>query len=138
MTQRGNVGFKPALARRQSIRLKDYDYSQPEFYFVTVCVQNRECLLGEVKKGKMRLNEAGQIVHTAWNQLIKRFSGIELDEFIVMPNHVHGIIAVGEDTEYSSIDVPPNVVGAIHELPPTSNPTNSTPEYVVTQNHEVF
>ena len=77
---------------RKSIRLKGYDYSQPGRYFVTVCVQDRECLFGDVVRGEMRLNNAGRIVADTWTALSNRFSSMNADEFIVMPNHVHGII----------------------------------------------
>ncbi len=77
---------------RRSIRLKGYDYSRPGDYFVTVCVQNRGCLLGDVVEGKMKLNAAGEMIHRVWNELPIRYPGIEIDEFVIMPNHIHGII----------------------------------------------
>jgi len=80
---------------RQSIRLKEYDYKQSGAYFVTVCTQNRACLFGAVADGEMQLNNPGQIAKTAWDDLPARFPSVRLDAFIVMPNHVHGIIIVG-------------------------------------------
>ena len=79
---------------RRSIRLKGYDYSAAGAYFVTVCSQNRECLFGDVVDGKMRLNDVGHMVYKAWNDLSVKYSDIETDEFVVMPNHVHGIIVI--------------------------------------------
>ena len=79
---------------RRSVRLKDYDYSQTGAYFVTVCTHNRECLFGEVADGEMILNDAGRMVRSVWNELPTRFPGLELDAFVVMPNHVHGIIVI--------------------------------------------
>lgn len=79
---------------RRSIRLKGYDYSTPGMYFVTVCTQKRLCLFGDVFNGKMHLNDAGKMVHTAWNQLSVVFPGVVIDEFVVMPNHIHGIIVL--------------------------------------------
>ena len=81
--------------RRRPLRLPGFDYSREGAYFVTICTWNRECLLGDVMKGKMRLNELGRVVHTVWDGLSDRFPTIELVSFIVMPNHVHGILLVG-------------------------------------------
>jgi REP element-mobilizing transposase RayT len=78
--------------RRRSIRLQGYDYSRQGAYFVTICAQERQCLFGETKNGEMRLNEIGDMVQYVWKELPVKYSGIDIDEFIVMPNHVHGII----------------------------------------------
>jgi putative transposase len=83
--------------RRRSIRLKEYDYSQPAAYFVTICTQDRLCLLGEIVDGEMRLNGVGQIVADAWKWLAVQYSHVELDLSILMPNHVHGIIMIRDD-----------------------------------------
>jgi REP-associated tyrosine transposase len=77
---------------RRSIRLKGYDYSLAGAYFVTISTQGRECVFGDVVAGVMRLNEAGQMVSTEWDILLARFPGVDLDAFVVMPNHIHGII----------------------------------------------
>ncbi|MCJ7668444.1 MAG: transposase [Anaerolineae bacterium] len=82
---------------RRSIRLKEYDYSQAGAYFVTVCTHNRECILGEVANGEVLLNEFGKIVESVWFDLPKHYPNVELDAFVIMPNHVHGIIIVGAD-----------------------------------------
>ncbi|MCP9448033.1 MAG: hypothetical protein NNA22_10760, partial [Nitrospira sp.] len=79
---------------RRSIRLKGYDYSQAGAYFVTVCTQDRTCLFGDVADGEMRLNDAGGIARQCWFDIPAHFPNASLDEFIVMPNHVHGIIVV--------------------------------------------
>jgi putative transposase len=88
------MSFNPEIHHRQSIRLKDYDYSQAGAYFVTVCTQKRICLFGETENGQMRLNDAGHMVQKIWNELPEKYPGIETDEFIVMPNHIHGIILI--------------------------------------------
>jgi REP element-mobilizing transposase RayT len=80
--------------RRRSLRLQGYDYAQAGAYFVTTCTQNRTCLFGEVADGSMRLNSAGELAATVWNNVLERFPGIELDMFVVMPNHLHGIIVL--------------------------------------------
>lgn len=77
---------------RRSIRLKGYDYSQEGAYFVTICAKDRACLFGEVQDGEMRLNEAGQMAANDWIVLPERFPTVQIDEFVVMPNHLHGII----------------------------------------------
>jgi len=79
---------------RRSIRLKEYDYSQPGEYFITVCTHNHECLFGEITNGQMRLNQNGKIVKEEWLQTAIIRPSIELDVFIVMPNHIHGIIII--------------------------------------------
>jgi REP element-mobilizing transposase RayT len=90
---------------RRSIRLHGYDYSQAGAFFLTFCTQNRECLFGDVVDGKMQLNDAGKIVADEWLKIAEIRDDIELDEWIVMPNHFHGILTIN------------NTVGAIHESP---------------------
>ena len=89
--------MKRDIHHRRSIRLRGYDYSQAGAYFVTVCVQGRHCLFGGVVNGEMRLNDAGRMAQTVWEGLPDRFPSIELDAFVVMPNHVHGIIVLLAD-----------------------------------------
>lgn len=79
---------------RKSIRLPDYDYSQPGAYFVTICVQDQRCLFGHILKGIIQLNDAGRMVGGSWNKLSERFPGIKLDEYVIMPNHFHGIVHI--------------------------------------------
>ena len=89
--------------RRRSIRLKGYDYSQPGAYFVTIVTQDRLCLFGDVVEDRMRLNGAGEMAKTAWEGLPRRFRGIGIDVFVVMPNHVHGIIVIDEPVGVSLV-----------------------------------
>ena len=79
---------------RHSIRLPGYDYSQAGAYFVTICAKNRECLFGEVGNGMMRLNDAGNVAQRCWQDIPCHFPHAELDEFVIMPNHVHGIVVI--------------------------------------------
>jgi putative transposase len=79
---------------RKSIRLKDYDYTQAGAYYVTVCVNNRKCMFGDVHNGEMVLNEYGEMADKCWNQISQHFPHVELDECIIMPNHLHGIINI--------------------------------------------
>jgi putative transposase len=82
---------------RQSPRLSGYDYSDPGAYFVTICIQGRLGLLGEILNKEMRLNEAGQMVGKWWRKLESNFPAINTDFYVVMPNHFHGIIFITED-----------------------------------------
>ena len=79
---------------RRSIRLKEYDYSQAGAYFVTICAYNRECLFGDIVDGEMQLNIYGEIVAAFWDEVPSHFKNVELDAFIVMPNHMHGIVII--------------------------------------------
>jgi putative transposase len=85
--------------RRRSLRLPGYDYSQAGAYFITACTQNRIMLFGEVIDDDVRLNEMGTIVQQTWDHLPTHYHGIDLDAFIVMPNHVHGIIILADQSE---------------------------------------
>lgn len=90
--------YNPARHRRRSIRLKGYDYTQPGAYFVTICLQERTCLFGDVVDGKMALNVYGRVAHTLWERIPRHFPRVQSDAFVVMPNHVHGIIVIVGDT----------------------------------------
>jgi Transposase and inactivated derivatives len=86
--------FDPQKHHRRSIRLKGYDYSSEGAYYVTVVTQGRECLFGKIIDGEMRLDEYGKIVQKWWNEIPIHFPNVELGAFIIMPNHVHGIIFI--------------------------------------------
>jgi|SRR3989338_1623830 len=88
------IKYNSDIHHRQSMRLKGFDYSQAGAYFVTVCIQNRICLFGKIEGGEIHLNEAGYMVHRIWNELPEKYPGVEIDEFIVMPNHIHGIVVL--------------------------------------------
>ena len=98
--------YNLTLHYRYSTRLKYYDYSQAGAYFVTVCSQNRECIFGDISNGEMRLNSAGKLVEKWWVELNHKYKDIALDAFVIMPNHVHGIIVLTTGN-----------VGAVHEPP---------------------
>ena len=86
--------FNPEIHHRRSIHIADYDYSTTGAYFVTICIQNRICLFGKIEGGEIQLNEAGYMVHKIWNELPEKYPGVEIDEFIVMPNNIHGIVVL--------------------------------------------
>lgn len=79
---------------RQSIRLKGWDYSGPGCYFITICTQDSQHVFGSVVKGQMVLNEAGHLAHEMWLAVEKFHPEYQLDEFVVMPNHVHGVVHI--------------------------------------------
>ncbi|PYV37943.1 MAG: transposase [Acidobacteria bacterium] len=86
--------YDPQRHHRRSIRLKGYDYSQAGAYFITVCVQDRACPFGEIVDGQMRLNEYGECAVRWWEDIPRHFVPVDIDAFVVMPNHVHGIILI--------------------------------------------
>ncbi|MBI2918370.1 MAG: transposase [Chloroflexi bacterium] len=86
--------YDPGRHHRRSVRLPGYDYSEAGAYFVTIVVQDRACAFGDVVNGEMQPNNTGEIVRAEWLSLPARFASIRLDAFIVMPNHLHGIIVL--------------------------------------------
>lgn len=88
---------EPVQHRRRSLRLNGYDYAQAGAYFITLCTQDRVCLSGQVADGAMRLNDAGESAARSWHDLPVRFSGLDVDAFVVMPNHIHGILVLSDN-----------------------------------------
>jgi REP element-mobilizing transposase RayT len=84
----------PLQARRRSLRLRGYDYSQVGAYFVTMCTQGRHCLFGEADGDSMRLNDAGRMLADLWLDIPSRTPDVALDSFVVMPNHVQGVVVL--------------------------------------------
>lgn len=91
------MNYNPEKHHRRSIRLKGYNYSLAGAYFITICAHQRECLFGEVIAGAMILNRLGQVVKWHWYTLPKIHRRLQLDEFVVMPNHLHGILVLADD-----------------------------------------
>ena len=91
-----NIKFSPEKHHRRSIRLKDYDYSEAGGYFLTICSFKRNCIFGEVINGEMHLNKIGRAVKEEWMKSVYLRKEIILDEFIIMPNHIHGIVMITE------------------------------------------
>ncbi|HRH75881.1 MAG TPA: transposase [Cellvibrionaceae bacterium] len=87
--------MQPSFTRqkRQSLRLKNFDYSQAGTYFITICLNHKECLFGEIVQGAMLLNPAGEMISALWQAQTLQFPSIRLDAYVVMPNHIHGIIS---------------------------------------------
>jgi REP-associated tyrosine transposase len=83
--------------RRRSVRLQGYDYAQDGAYFVTICTANRACLFGQIVDGELRLDAFGEAVQRLWEDMPAHHRGVELDAFVVMPNHIHGIVVFAYD-----------------------------------------
>jgi REP element-mobilizing transposase RayT len=96
--------YNPNIHHRKSIRLKGYDYSQAGLYFITICCQDRICHFGDVVNGKMVCNEYGKIAYNEWMNTVNIRKNVELGEFIIMPNHIHGIIQLLGRGESNSPD----------------------------------
>ena len=88
--------FDPKKHHRRSIRLKGYDYSSEGAYYVTIVIQGRDHLFGKAVDEEMILNDAGQMIVKWWNELPNKFPNVLLGEFVVMPNHFHGILFIVE------------------------------------------
>ncbi len=101
-------GYDPRKHYRRSIRLKGYDYSSPGSYFVTMCVQDWVWMFGDVVDGEMSLSPYGKIAARCWEDIPRHFKNALLDEYVIMPNHVHGIIILRyRDEEESQVGVQP-------------------------------
>jgi REP element-mobilizing transposase RayT len=87
---------------RQSIRLSNYDYSKSGFYFITICTKDRKHLFGDIVSGKMVLNNAGRIVEKCWEEIPVHFPNVRIHTFVVMPNHIHGILKI-QANDYSPV-----------------------------------
>jgi len=96
---------------RRSIRLKGYNYSQSGLYFVTICTFKKQCIFGDIENGKMVLSSEGIVVGQCWNEIPEHFPNVVLHDFVIMPNHIHGIIEI-TDVETAGVkhaETPSNV-----------------------------
>ncbi|MFH1161430.1 MAG: transposase [bacterium] len=100
--------YNPEYHHRRSIRLKGYDYSREGMYFITICSHGRDHLFGKIENGKMILNPMGQIARHEWIKTTEIRTNITLGEYVVMPNHIHGIVV---------INGLPGIVGAYGNTP---------------------
>ena len=87
--------YNGKIHHRRSLRLREYDYSRPGAYFVTICTQDRKCLFGSVVNSEMQPNDSARSAQSIWYNLPSRFPQVRLDQFVVMPNHIHAVIFVG-------------------------------------------
>ncbi len=100
-----HISFDGNSLHRKSIRLKEHNYSTAGGYFVTICTHQRELLFGDILQGKMQTSECGNILIRHWTEIPNHHQNVLLDEFVIMPNHLHGFIIINES------------VGLIHESP---------------------
>jgi REP element-mobilizing transposase RayT len=93
--------------QRRSPRLESYDYAEDGGYFITICTRHQLCLFGEIEDEAMHLNAAGQMVQSFWQMLAERYPTCELDVYVIMPNHLHGILFINNppDDEVARIPV---------------------------------
>jgi len=117
--------------RIKSTRLPNWDYGKDAVYFVSICTQNREHYFGEITNGVMQLSEIGKMANKYWLEISEHFPFVELDEFVVMPNHVHGIIIINKphNKQMSNVKTPnlgvstdqsPHTVAASEKWQPAS------------------
>jgi REP element-mobilizing transposase RayT len=139
--------YNPKIHHRKSIRLKEYDYANANWYYVTICTQGKEHLFGKVINNKVVLNSFGKIVQEEWLRTKEIRKNVDLDYYIIMPNHIHGIIIIeynanelningGRDTMHrnnfnvgatrrvAQNNTPNNNIGASHRLAPTIQPNS--------------
>ena len=115
------VGYELENHHRQSIRLKEYDYKLPGGYFVTIISHRRACLYGEIENGEINLSQIGQMVEACWYSIPNKSNNIELDEFILMPNHLHGIVLIyeapGKGEAFSGMNTSQSVLNSENASP---------------------
>ena len=87
------------IFRVESSRLKVWNYSQPWWYYVTINTKDHAEYFGKVENGKMKINDLGKIVESCWEEIPNHFESVELDYYMIMPNHVHGIIIINPIVE---------------------------------------
>jgi len=92
------VPYDPKIHHRKSMRLKNYDYASNGYYFATICVKGKIEYFGKIDNGKIELSEIGKIANQCWLEIPKHFPNVKLDEHIIMPNHIHGILIIDNNT----------------------------------------
>jgi len=119
---------------RRSIRLKDYDYTQNGAYFVTICAHERQYVFGDVMHGYMALNEWGRIVQSCWDDIPAHYPMVELDAFVVMPNHIHGVIVIANGDVGAQYIAPLQNPSPQNPSPQNPSPQNPSPQNPFQQN----
>ena len=109
--------YNPKIHHRHSIRLPDYDYSQEGLYFITICVQNHECLFGEIANGEMQLNDLGKTLETICYELPQHYENVHLETFVIMPNHFHGIFCFDNNDVCTGVGA--RLIAPLHRAPTT-------------------
>lgn len=125
--------------RNESTRLQNWDYGSNVAYFITICTKDRKYYFDEIENDKMQISPAGAIAYVLWYEIKNHANNIELDEFVVMPNHVHGIIIIDNPLVVvgAGHDVVGGHVGTGHALflqqPSSSQPLSPTPQKTIGQ-----
>ncbi|MEX2156928.1 MAG: transposase [Gemmatimonadales bacterium] len=115
--------LRVARCRRRSIRLWEYDYRRDGAYFLTICTHSRKTLFGVVCNSRVRLTAAGNAVRECWQAIPDHFPRVSLDRFLIMPDHIHGILVIGGESSAENGRVQPiaddqsGIVGARHAVP---------------------
>ena len=104
--------YNPFIHHRRSIRLKGYDYAQEGLYFITICCFENKHLFGKIMDGVMVLNEAGKVAENCWLEIPEHFKDIVLHDFVIMPNHVHGILEIEGAKKGNEFENKNNMKGA--------------------------
>ncbi len=89
----------PERHQRKSIRLQGYDYSRAGIYYVTLCISDRQCSLGRMVNGRIKLSPVGEIAHKYWEEIPHHFNNVGLDEYVIMPNHIHGVLILKNNNQ---------------------------------------
>ena len=116
--------YDPQIHHRRSIRLRGYDYSQAGYYFLTICTYRHVCLFGHIQNGEMRLNDYGRLAHDEWLKTAEIRRNVSLGAFVVMPNHVHGILIIHDD----SLPIPDDR-GTRHRVPTNGGSAGRAPTF---------
>lgn len=116
--------YNPDKYHRHSIRFPGYDYSLIGSYFITICTDNHNCIFGNITDGVMILNDPGRIVEQCWNTIPSHFPHVELDEWVIMPNHIHGILFITMNVNGDGVNGGDRVVGAKNFSPLRDNRDN--------------
>jgi len=113
--------MRQSRPHRSTLRLREFDYSTPGAYFVTICTYHKTCFLGDVRDDRMLLTNVGSMVHATWSELPDHYPAVHTDAFIVMPNHIHGIIVLNGD------HISPPADGQAWEPAPTFGHRDASP-----------
>jgi len=111
------MNYNPKYHHRHSIRLNGYDYGEPNWYYITICTYEKECLFGVIRNGKMRLNKYGRIAEEELLRTKEIRKNVDIDYYVIMPNHVHVILIIEQK-------IGNNIVGATRRVAPTLNPNS--------------
>jgi putative transposase len=99
----GSMKFNPEFNHRHSVRLKGFDYSAPGLYFITVSTLKKEPFFGQIASNRVILSEIGKIVREHWTAIPRHFDNVKINEFVIMPNHLHGVLRIVENTQSSAL-----------------------------------